>query len=54
VAEPEELCLKRLPSNAMCTMPKGHTGDHIAESVRRGNIIDAARDEDVGPADYEK
>lgn len=28
----------------MCTLPKGHTGDHIAESGKRGNIKDAFRE----------
>jgi hypothetical protein len=39
-----ELCRMEMPSGARCTMPAGHSGDHIAESVRRGNIIDSSRE----------
>jgi hypothetical protein len=38
-----DLCFFQMPSGARCTMPKGHSGDHIAESGRKGNIIDTAR-----------
>jgi hypothetical protein len=40
----DELCMTRGPSGAFCTLPKGHTGDHIAESTYKGNIIDAFRE----------
>lgn len=43
-----DLCFFRMSSGAVCTMPKGHSGDHIAESARKGNIIDAARSDGGG------
>lgn len=36
--------MMQMPSGALCTMPAGHSGDHIAESFRKGNIIDSSRE----------
>lgn len=41
--------MMQMPSGAYCTMPSGHSGDHIAESVRKGNIIDSSREAAYAP-----
>jgi len=42
---PSELCLQT-NDGQRCTLPKGHSGDHIASSVRQSNIIGAWRQDD--------
>lgn len=47
---PEDKCLEK-KDGFMCTLPKGHTGDHVAESGRVGNIVGTWQEgtSDAGP-----
>jgi len=40
-----ELCFE-VHGGQRCTLPKGHSGDHIASSVKQSNIIGAWREGD--------
>jgi hypothetical protein len=47
----KELCMTTLDSGFRCTLPAGHSGDHVASSVRRDNIIDVGRADKKGGKD---